>query len=114
MLPHHGKMMTSSKLVHRIDATNMDQRSGFRFGFQATLHHAAHLGCNYHALGMTPSWIIQFLAPAKWQQYITGIVSWISSCQWTHHHTAHFRSWSQEINQLMCTRQSHTNILTQY
>nr|ACR35598.1 unknown [Zea mays] len=63
MLPHRRRMTTSSKLAHRIDAISMDQRSGSPFGFQASLHPVAHLGCNYHVLGMTPSLIIQFLAP---------------------------------------------------
>lgn len=114
MVPHQGKMMTSSKLVHRIDAANMDQRSGFRFDFQPTHHHAGCLGCSYHALGTTRSWIFQFLAPTKWRQYITGIASWMSSHWRTHHRTAHFRSWYLEIIQLMCTHLLYTQIMIQY
>ena len=37
----------------------------FRFGFQPTLHHAAHQGWSCHALILTRSSITQFLAPAK-------------------------------------------------
>lgn len=79
MLPQQVMMKTSSRLVHHIGAASMDQRSGTRSGFRHNLHHAAHLGCNYHALDKTPSWITLFLVPAKWQWYITGMLSWTPS-----------------------------------